>query len=77
MSLSTVAIFEDGREETIRDNYTDFGEAVTHAVRLADAHGSDSGDGHGPPVWIMVKRGNLIELSLKVLRGGLISKGAQ
>ena len=74
MPLTTIVLFEDGREETIRADYIDFGEAVAHAVRLADDYGTDTGDGHGPPVWVMLKRGSHIELSLKVFRGGLISK---
>ena len=73
MTLSTVVIFGDGREETIRDDYDEFGDAVSHAVQLADDHGNDHGDGHGPPEWVIVKRGNQIAISLKVLRGGLIN----
>ena len=71
MALSTVVIFEDGREETIRDEYIDLIEAVEHAIALADDHGWDTGDGAGPPKWICVRRGKMTELALAVLRGGI------
>ena len=71
MAIRIVVIFADGREETIRD-YDEFSEAVHDALKLADDHGNDNGDGSGPPERIQVRRGDNIGLSIAVIRGGLV-----
>jgi len=71
MTIRLKVVWIDGQEDLIRD-YDDFAEAVDDALQLADTHGTDKGDGHGPPVRLRVYRDDKIEFSVKVMRGGLV-----
>ena len=71
MAITLTVVFEDGREETIRD-YTDFQEAVVDALDLANRHGTDPGDGSGPPERLCVYCDDVLELCVRVIRGGLV-----
>jgi hypothetical protein len=71
VAITLKVVFEDGREETIRD-YDGLHEAVIDALDLANTHGKDPGDGGGPPEQLRVYRGEVMELCVRVIRGGLI-----
>ncbi len=75
MAIKVVVVFEDGRAETIRE-YDDFSEAVSDALKLANTHGEDQGDGSGPPRLIEVHDDDRIELAIRVIRGGLAGQRA-
>ena len=75
MTITIEVVFADGTRRAIRD-YDGFDEAVEDAFTLADTHGSEPGDGAGPPDRIQVRVDGRIELSVRVLRGGLLRSRA-
>ncbi len=75
MAIKVVVVFENGRAETVRD-YDDFQDAVSDALRLANTHGEDRGDGSGPPHRIEVQVGDRVEFAIRVIRGGLAGQQA-
>ncbi len=72
MAISVVCRFADDSVQIINADYGDFGEAVLAALQLADHHGSDKGDGHGPPKRFEVCVGGRVELAVAVVAGGLL-----
>ena len=70
MTIRIAVVFEDGREETIRE-YDDYAQAVGDAIGMADSYGFDNGDGHGPPKQVRIYRAGRLDIGLAVIRGGL------
>jgi len=72
--VSVTIGFEDGRIEQAHDDSLDLSGACSFSLALADKLGQDFGDGHGPPRWVHIIRNAKTELSISVIRGGLLIK---
>jgi hypothetical protein len=75
VAITIEVVFSDGTRRRVRD-YDSFDEAIDDAFTLADTHGEDPGDGSGPPDRVQVRVDDRIELSIRVLRGGLLRSTA-
>lgn len=71
--LSVTIEYDDGRTEQVQNDFADLQEACHFALNLADRHGQDQGDGHGPPRWVHILHHAKKEISISVVRGGLLS----
>lgn len=71
MAIAVICRFADGNRQIVSDAYASLRDAVSAALSLADLHGDDRGDGHGPPKRIEVCIDDQLELSVAVIRGGL------
>lgn len=71
MLISVICRFQDDDAQIISDQYIDLRDAVMAALSLADLHGNDQGDGHGPPKRFDVCVNGVVELSVAVIAGGL------
>jgi len=71
--LGVTIEYADGRVERVQDDFIDLLEASGFALALADRLGAEQGDGHGPPRWVRIMRNSAIELSISIIRGGLLS----
>jgi hypothetical protein len=73
MLICVICRFQDDDAQVISDQYIDLRDAVVAALNLADLHGNDQGDGHGPPKRFDVCVNGNVELSVAVITGGLTS----
>lgn len=71
MLISVICLFQDDDAQIISDKYINLKDAVMAALNLADLHGNDQGDGHGPPKRFDVCVNGNVELSVAVITGGL------
>lgn len=71
MRHTVSCVFQDGAVRPVRDDFADLTEACRYALRLAERHGSDPGDGHGPPAKIQVTLAGMTLFAVKVFPGGL------
>jgi hypothetical protein len=71
VAITIEVVFSDGTRRTVR-SHDSFDEALDDAFMLADTHGNDPEDSGGPPDRIQVRVDGRIELSIRVLRGGLV-----
>jgi hypothetical protein len=71
MLTDIVVIFESGREEEI-GSYASYVDAVYVALRLTDQFGFDLGDGSERAQWVELRHFDQVELTLRVIRGGLL-----
>lgn len=72
MLISVICRFQDDDAQVIGDQYLELPDAVMAALALADLHGDDLGDGHGPPKSFEVCVDGMLELSVAVISGGLL-----
>jgi hypothetical protein len=66
--------YEDGRRVSARTHIEDLGEACAFVLELADQLGDAPGDGAGPPKWVEIYREDRLEISVSVIRGGLLKQ---
>jgi len=71
--LGVTIEYADGRVERVQDDFIDLLEASGFALALADRLGAEQGDGHGPPRWVRIMRHARVELSISIIRGGLLT----
>lgn len=76
MAASVRIIFVNGVDRLVSE-HADLTEACDAAFDLADRLGSDTGDGAGSPQRIQVMWGGRIQLSIRVLKGGLSPKQSE
>lgn len=63
--------YDDGRQAVTQRHVVALAEAVIFALGVADRVGAFKGDGHGPPRWVKIYRGDNLEIAISVLSGGL------
>ena len=74
MTFRVYRVFEDGKRD-LEVEIDDLEEAASFALNLADAISQrPTGNGHGPPKTVEVVRGDQMELSIQILRGGLLPR---
>ena len=63
--------YEDGRSVRVERHLNGLSEGLAFALDLADRAGHYTDDGHGPPKYVKVYFGGLLELTISVIPGGL------
>ena len=64
--------YEDGRRSPAKNHIEDLGEACAFVLELADELGNAPGDGSRQPKWVEIYREDRLEISVSVVRGGLV-----
>ncbi|WP_298691619.1 hypothetical protein [uncultured Sphingomonas sp.] len=64
--------YEDGHRSTLDDRVGDLGEACAFVLKLADELGGKAIGGHAPAKWVEIYREQRLEISVSVVRGGLL-----
>jgi hypothetical protein len=72
VSFAVYLVFEDGTRE-LRDEFSDLGDAAGFAIEVADAISQQPpSDERGRPAKIDVRQAGRLEISIRVMRGGLL-----
>jgi hypothetical protein len=66
--------YEDGRRSALDDSVDDLGDACARVLKLADELGNSAEDGHAPPKWVEIYQHERLEISVSVVRGGLLRR---
>jgi len=70
--FDVVIRYEDARRSSARKQIEDLGEACAFVLDLADTLGNAPDDGSGPPKWVEIYREGHLEISVSIVRGGLL-----
>jgi hypothetical protein len=64
--------YEDGHRTTLDDSVEDLGDACAFVLKLADELGGKATGNRAPPKWVEIYREQRLEISVSVVRGGLL-----
>lgn len=67
--------YEDGRRSEVQSQIDDLGEACAFVLKLADQLGADPDNGATPAKWVEIYKDGRLEISVSVVRGGLVNRG--